>query len=395
VRRLLGDGLFKSALIFIVLGLALGGCGAGAPWSQSSALPPTATGGSGGPNRADGYYPGENAHGLPGGLFPCAPASGKLTQCTIVININIKPNPNGHLLASLVPGLHPSDLTAAYNLPEGGSGTVAIVDAFDDPLVEVEMDLYRAVFGLPSCTSRNGCFQKLNQSGKAGSYPRLNPNWAQEIALDVEMVSAVCPACKILLFEANSASVDDLGATVDTAARFHPTAISNSYYAPEWAGEQAEDVHYNHPGIAITASSGDHHAPSYPGASPYVTSVGGTSLSMTSNPRETAWLYSGGGCSAYVSKPVWQSGTSCGSRRAVDVAAVADPNTGVGILSIFAGGWVVAGGTSVGAPIVAASYALAGRGDAPSYSYARPTFFRSIPSDVQTGLGSPIGVGGF
>ncbi|MBV9462651.1 MAG: peptidase S8 [Verrucomicrobiae bacterium] len=314
-----------------------------------------------------------------------------------MINITIPPNPLANLPASLVPGLHPSDVANAYRLQtQSATGTIAIVDAYDDPLAEVEMAAYRAVFGLPPCLSLTGCFHKVNQSGRTGPYPPLNIGWAQEIALDLEMVSAGCPRCKIVLVEANSASVDDLGAAVDRAATFSPVAISNSYFAPEWSGEQAQDVHFNHPGIAITASSGDHHAPSYPAASPYVTAIGGTTLSGSPGHwTETPWLYSGGGCSAYVSKPGWQSGSTCPSRRAVDIAVVADPNHGVGLFSIFAGGWVVAGGTSVGAPLAATAYALAGRGDSPAYSYARPSFFQSIPPNLKTGLGSPITVGGF
>ncbi|MBV8726699.1 MAG: peptidase S8 [Candidatus Eremiobacteraeota bacterium] len=389
--------MFKPALIAIAVAVVLSGCSGSTPLGQSSLPASDPVAAVAQPNGAEDYYFGENAHGLPGGIFPCLPPSGTITQCTLVINIAIPPNPLAHLPASLVSGLHPSDLASAYNLQtQSGGGTIAIVDAYDDPLAELEMATYRAVFGLPACLSLTGCFRKVNQLGRAGPYPRLDLGWAQEIALDLEVTSAVCPRCKIILVEANSASVDDLGAAVDRAATFSPIAISNSYYAPEWSGEQANDAHFNHPGIAITASGGDHHSPSYPAASPYVTAVGGTTL--TGSPghwSETPWLYGGGGCSAYVRKPSWQSGSTCTSRRAVDIAAVADANTGVSAFSLFAGGWVVAGGTSVGAPLVASAYALAGRGDSPGYSYARAWAFRSIPPSLKTGLGSPIGLGGF
>ena len=390
------DWLYRPALIAIVAAAVfITGCSASTPFGSS--LPATHGVGAVSGASEGQYYPGENAHGLPGGIFPCLPPAGNVTQCTLVVNIKIPPNPLANLPASLVPGLHPADLAGAYSLAtQTGTGTIAIVDAYDDPLAEIEMNAYRTVFGLPPCLSLTGCLRKVNQSGHSGPYPALNLGWAQEIALDLELVSAACSRCKIVLVEANSASIDDLGAAVDRAATFSPVAISNSYYAPEWSSEQAEDSHFNHPGIAITASAGDHHAPSYPAASPFVTAIGGTTLSGSPGHwNETPWLYGGGGCSTYVQKPAWQSGSSCASRRAVDLAVVADPNNGVSLFSVFAGGWVVAGGTSVGAPLAASAYALAGRGDSPSYSYARPWTFHGIPPSVKTGLGSPIGVGGF
>ena len=389
--------MYRRALIFVMMAVAVSGCAGG---GTSFGVPATpANQSASGAHQAAGndYYPGENAHGLPGGNLPCTPPVGQITQCTLVININVPPNPLSNLPASLVAGLHPADLTNAYHLPSSASGgTVAIVDAYDDPLAEVEMAAYRLVFGLPPCLGLNGCFKKVNQSGQSGSYPPLNLGWAQETALDLEMVSAACPRCHILLVEANSASLSDLGAAVDEAATFRPLAISNSYYAPEWSSEQREDSHFHHPGIAITASSGDHHAPSYPAASPYVLAVGGTTLSGGAGHwNETPWLYSGGGCSAYVSKPAWQSGSQCATRRAVDIAVVADPSNGVGIFSIFAGGWVEAGGTSIGAPLAAAAYALNSRADSPSFSYSHAGSFQPVLPNAKTGLGSPIGVGGF
>jgi subtilase family serine protease len=274
---------------------------------------------------------------------------------------------------------------------------VAIVDAFDDPSAESDLGVYRTAFGLPPCTSGNGCFKKINQNGEAGSYPPANAAWSQEVALDVEMVSAVCPNCTILLVEANSASVDDLGASVDEAVRQHAHVVSNSYYATEWSGESSEDVHYRHPGVAVTVSSGDQAAPFYPAASPYVTAVGGTSVSGASGGRsETPWPYGGRGCSAYEARPSFQRTAACKTRATVDVAAVADPQTGVAVFSTESGGWVVAGGTSVGAPLVAAAYALA-RPQSPAYAYAHPSAFHDIAPagyDLATGLGSPKGTGG-
>jgi subtilase family serine protease len=273
------------------------------------------------------------------------------------------------------------------------------VDAYDDPAAESDLAAYRAAYGLPECTSSNGCFQKVNQEGATGSYPAADLNWDAEISLDLDMVSAACPTCKIALVEANSNSLDDLGAGVDTAAALGATAISNSYYAAEYSGETAEDAHYNHPGIAITVSAGDAPQAFYPATSPDVTSVGGTSLAGNIGSwSESAWTYTGQGCSLYESKPDWQGNNACkGKRSAVDVAAVADPQTGVSIYDSTAGGWLVAGGTSIGAPLLAAAYALSGNPQGPAYAYEHKTAFNDIAPagyDSATGLGSPSGVGG-
>lgn len=321
-------------------------------------------------------------------------------SCTIAINVNIPPLGDATAPANLLPGLHPADLQSAYGLPSrNGGGTVAIVDAFDDPAAEADLDVYRAAYGLPACTSLNGCFKKVNQQGGASWYPAADLAWDEEISLDLDVVSAVCPNCRILLVEANSTSVNDLGPAVDTAARMGAVAISNSYYTTEWSGESAYDSHYDHPGVAITVSAGDAARPFYPAASPYVTAVGGTSLAEGSGSwNESPWTYTGQGCSLYETKPDWQGNNYCqGKRATVDVAAVADPQTGVSMYDSTAGGWLVAGGTSVGAPLVAAAYALSGNPQGPAYAYAHPAAFHDVaPSgyDWPTGLGSPNGVGG-
>jgi hypothetical protein len=344
--------------------------------------------------------PGESATGLPGATFACAgvPQPGS-ADCTIAINLNVAPTANPSQPAALIAGLHPADLQSAYSLPsQDAGGTVAIVDAYDDPVAESDLAIYRTAFGLPACTSANGCFRKLNQSGVKGSYPASNAGWSEEIALDLEMVSAACPKCSIVLVEANSALLDDLGAAVDTAAAAGAKAVSNSYYAVEWSNESTEDTHYSHPGVAMTASSGDRGYATYPAASQYVTAVGGASLTQGSGGwSESPWKYTGHGCSAYVARPGWQRGTGCRTRSAVDVAAVADPQTGVATYATQAGGWIVAGGTSVGAPLIAAAYVLANRPEGPSYSYQRPFAFLSIGGNGYqsiTGLGSPVGLAG-
>ena len=200
-------------------------------------------------------------------------------------------------------GYGPSDLQSAYRLPSASAGsgrTVAIVDAFDDPNAASDLAVYRSQFGLPACTTANGCFRKINQTGGA-TPPRANGGWAQEISLDLDMVSAVCPNCHILLVEATSATIANLGAAVNEAASQHAVAISNSYGGSDQSDASAP--FYNHPGIAVTASSGDSgFGVEFPASSHFVTAVGGTTLNRSgSGFRQTAWSGAGSGCSAPVS----------------------------------------------------------------------------------------------
>jgi subtilase family serine protease len=337
-----------------------------------------------------------------------------------------------HATTSYASGYAPADLAGAYALPAtGGAGqTVAIVDAYDNPNAEGDVAVYRSRFGLPACATANGCFRKSDQRGGTG-YPPADVGWGQEIALDLDMVSAVCPGCHILLVEADSNSFADLAAAVDRAALMGASAISNSYGAQEFSGELAWESHYNHPGSAVTVSSGDAgYGTEFPAASRYVTAVGGTSLSRSSSTSrgwtEKAWSGAGSGCSAYVTKPVWQVDTGCARRTVADVGAVADPNTGVAAYDSFgsSGGanWYVFGGTSVASPIIAAVYALAGNGGTVSYgsySYTHQISLFDVVGgsngrctsrktaalaylctavsgyDGPTGNGSPNGVGAF
>ena len=273
------------------------------------------------------------------------------------------------------PGYGPSDLQNAYNLASAvaagnGSGkTVAIVDAYHDPNAEADLGVYRQTYGLTPCTTQNGCFRQVNQNGSSSSYPSTDGGWSQEISLDLDMVSAVCPSCHILLVEANSSYMSDLGKAVNTAASLGASAISNSYGGGEYSGETLDESSYfNHPGINVTVSSGDNgYDVEFPAASQYVTAVGGTSLTKTTtNTRgwaEVAWSGAGSGCSAYEPKPAWQSTPAGCSRRVVaDVSADADPNTGVAVYDSLSyqgySGWMVFGGTSVASPVVASVDAL-------------------------------------
>ncbi|WP_434100558.1 putative Ig domain-containing protein [Streptomyces xanthochromogenes] len=327
-------------------------------------------------------------------------------------------------------GYGPTDLQSAYALPSsaGAGATVAIVDAQDDPNAESDLATYRSQYGLPACTTANGCFKKVDQNGGT-NYPTADSGWAGEISLDVDMVSAVCPQCHILLVEATSANMDDLGAAVNRAVTMGAKYVSNSYGGSEDSTDPSSDASYfNHPGVAITVSSGDSgYGVEYPAASQYVTSVGGTSLSRASNTRgwsESVWGSSSGGegagsgCSAYDPKPSWQSDTGCAKRTVADVSAVADPNTGLAVYDSYqASGWNVYGGTSASSPIIAGVYALAGTPAAntnpASYPYAHTSSLNDVTSgangscspaylckaaagyDGPTGLGTPNGTAAF
>src|SRR5271165_170170 len=349
-------------------------------------------------------------------------------------------------------GYGPSDLQGAYNLPSGTNGvgqTVAVVDAYDDPKAEADLGVYRSTFSLPACTTANGCFLKVNQSGGTSPLPVPDPMpcsgpmgcWEEEEALDIDMVSATCPNCHILLVETDSPNNTDLYAGEDAAAtKCGANEISNSCSGGEYASEATDDVHFNRPGIPITVASGDSGYPGgYPAASQYVTAVGGTTLCTTSNtsgpcngtPSETVWKLTGSLCSIYINQPSWQSNSPtvmnnsgvCSMRINNDVSAVADTATPVAVYTTFGSdhGWLGFGGTSVATPIIAGVYALAGNGTSihdGSYSYSHTSSLHDITSgnndpcglppannsyvctagagyDGPTGNGTPNGVGAF
>jgi subtilase family serine protease len=329
----------------------------------------------------------------------------------------------GRSSASTPSGYVPDDLRAAYAIPASTStALVAIVDAYDNPNAENDLNVYRQQFGIPPCTTANGCFQKVNQSGVAGSYPRGDVNWGQEIDLDLDMVSASCPSCRILLVEAKSASMSDLGAAVNTAVALGANVVSNSYGGNKTSNETSQEASFfDHPGVAITASSGDSgYGAQFPASSRYVTAVGGTHLVKGGGGRgwsESAWSGAGSGCSAYITKPSWQADSGCARRTVADVSAVADPNTGVAVYDSYgrhnSTGWMVFGGTSVASPLVAGVFGVANNGADPSVPYAHPSALFDVVGgsngscggtylctsvagyDGPTGLGTPNGTGAF
>ncbi|HEX5404728.1 MAG TPA: S53 family peptidase [Pseudonocardiaceae bacterium] len=373
--------------------------------------------------------------------FGCAAHTGAQVHC--LGEMRAKRLAKGGLAPQLTSGptgFGPADLQSAYKVAglTSAGRTVAIVDAFDDPKAAADLNTYRTQFGLPSCTTANGCFTKVNGSGQASPLPTADAGWAEEESLDLDMVSSICPDCHITLVEAAGADDTSLDTAEDTAAAMHPAAISNSWGGAEDSTIIADDAHFNHPGIAITASSGDSgFGVIWPASSPDVTAVGGTSLTKATNARgwtETAWSGAGSGCSGFEAKPAWQADTGCARRTVADVAAVADPNTGVAVydtyntcgssafcdllieLGLVAGadGWVQVGGTSAASPIIASVYALAGNavtGGSFPYSHTASLFDVTSGSngscggtylctagtgyDGPTGLGTPNGIGAF
>jgi subtilase family serine protease len=339
-------------------------------------------------------------------------------------------------------GFGPPDLQSAYQVAglKSGGRTVAIVDAFDDPNAEADLGVYRHQYGLPACTTANGCFKKVNGNGQASPLPTADAGWAEEESLDLDMVSATCPDCHILLVEGAGADNASLETAEDTAAASGASAISNSFGEAETGITAADDAHFNHPGRAITVSSGDSgFGVEWPASSPFVTAVGGTSLSKASNARgwtETAWSSAGSGCSASETKPMWQTDSGCTKRTVADVSAVADPNTGVAVYDTYntcgsssfcdllielglvtgADGWVQVGGTSASSPIIASVYTLAGNTGSIQYGsfpYGHTSALNDVTSgsngscggsylctagpgyDGPTGLGTPNGTGAF
>ncbi|MEU0190236.1 S53 family peptidase [Streptomyces afghaniensis] len=337
--------------------------------------------------------------------------------------------------ASSPSGYGPSDLQAAYGLTSAaasnGTGrTIAIVDAYDDPNAESDLAAYRSHYGLPACTTAGGCFKKVSQTGSSTALPTADSGWSGEISLDLDMASAICPNCHILLVEAKSASMANLGTAVNEAVSLGATYVSNSYGGGESSSDATYDsAYFNHPGVAITVSAGDSgYGAEYPAASKYVTAVGGTRLTTSSTTRgwtESVWRTSstegtGSGCSAYDAKPAWQTDTGCAKRMIADVSAVADPATGVSVYDTYGAdgqGWATYGGTSASAPIIASVYALAGTPSAGSYPakfpYANTAALNDVTSgtngtcatsyfctartgyDGPTGWGTPNGVGAF
>ncbi|MEP7022899.1 MAG: ricin-type beta-trefoil lectin domain protein [Actinomycetota bacterium] len=337
----------------------------------------------------------------------------------------------------------PADLQDAYALTaasatQGHGQTIAIVAAFNDPHAASDLAVYRSHYHLPPCTTAKKCLRVVNQAGGT-RLPDPDPTggWELEEALDLDVVSAICPNCRILLIEASSDSIASL-ARAEKYAVTHARIVSNSWGSgAEFTGEGAFDPDFSHPGVAVVAAAGDGaYGTQYPAAAQFVTSAGGTTLRRAANTRgwaEQVWRGTGSGCSSIEVAPAWQQGAvpaGCQNRTETDVSADADPYSPVAVYdSVKVNGtilhWIAPGGTSVSTPIIASAYALAataGSGPYPrprtfpaSYPYAHRGDFFSVTDggngtceksrgylchgragyDGPTGLGTPDGIAGF
>lgn len=317
-------------------------------------------------------------------------------------------------------GYGPSDLRSAYNLASaaasgGTDAKVAVIGAFDDPSAASDLATYRSTYVLPACTAASGCFSEVNENGQSSPLPTGNDNggasWARADAIGLDMVSAVCPNCHILLVEASNAQASDMGTAVDSAVQ-----LGARYVIIGWSLEgmlsSALENDFNHPGVAIVAAAGDRGfypfccagMGSYPADSQYVTSVGGTTLTRAANARgwsESVWgppaagndySATSSGCeNSFYGKPSWQTDTGCAGRTQNDVSAVADPNTPVAFYNSSWGdpGWVRGGGTAVSAAIVGSVYALAGTPAAGTYPASYPYLHTTDLYPVTTGCDVP------
>ncbi len=400
-RRILGSAIGAAAL-------ALAGLGAVMPTASAAGAAPAAQ------------------HLHPARVCHAVLSSGE-ANCHAMLLVR----PDGSYRRASAPpstALTPNQLQDAYNLTGLSSGgrTVAIVDAYGYPSLEQDLATYRSQFNLPACTTANGCLTITDQNGGT-SYPRADTGWDQEQALDVDAVSAACPDCHILVVQADSSSFADLGQAVVTASQHQGVvAISNSYGGSD-AADSTYGTYYDHPGIAVTASTGDngYQGGSYPADSSYVTAAGGTSLVQASGTArgwsETVWDGAGSGCSSYNAalSAAQAYDTGCSMRAMADVSAAADPNYG-GLAVYYptnrrSSTWGQIGGTSESSPIIASVYALSGNtsGSANEIPYENSSALFDVTSgsngscptsqwcqarvgwDGPTGLGTPNGDGAF
>jgi len=399
----------SSAIVAVTLVTALTACN-----GASNSLPSGTTGSS-----SLGSSIVNHATAAELGLWPrsgpavrvCGSVKPGFARCQAWIRTDIK----GPIRPNTPSGYGPSDLQTAYNLTSysrsnGSGATVAIVDAYVDKNAASDLSTYRSQYGLSACTTSSGCFttHALGTTSNAG--------WGEEESLDVDMVSAICPNCKILLVEAKSSSLANLAAA-EVYATAHANYVSNSWSGNE--GTTSYDGDFNVSGVAITAATGDsgyNSTAQWPAILPTVIGVGGTSLTKTNPRTETAWSDAGSGCSKVYAKPSFQSGitTGCSDRAEADSSADANPNTGVAVYDSQEGGWLVFGGTSVATPITASVFALAGNTSTnnPGNLYSHTSSLNDITSgsngscgaplctagtgwDGPTGLGTPNGIGAF
>jgi hypothetical protein len=339
------------------------------------------------------------ASGDPGFLDLCPLEAGGGRHC----DVKIRTGPDGRLSYDSAPvgGYAPADIQSAYGLTATGGGgkIVALYGGNSDyPNAEADLGVYRTQYGLPACTAANGCFIKIDEHGGT-NYPAAGTSEVEQ-ALDMEMASASCPGCKIMLIEGG-----DLDVALATVISSGVSAFSFSVllgFGTATATE-CQNLGFNDlSGLLITGALGD---TAYPGARDYTPAtcqgalaVGGTTLKKDTSARgwsETTWGASGSsggtgsGCSPYVAKPSWQTDTGCSMRMESDVSAVADPNTGVSFYcTLGAGGWGVVGGTSAASPLVSGaltSLGIANGHFTPAWVWQNADNFY----DVTTGTNGP------
>lgn len=361
----------------------------------------------------------------------CAqPAAPNEARCFVIWPSHPSAGATHAAASSVPPGWGAKDIEAAYKLPvtRNPNQTVAVVEAYDNPDLASYLATYRKQYGLPACTTANGCFRVVNEEGKAAPLPAsgVGSGWDVESTLDVDMVSAACPHCHILVVDASSQDFSDLATAEDTAVRQGASVISNSYGTREDGDAMTFAGAYDHPGHVIVASSGDSgfDSANFPANLATVTAAGGTELARADNKRgwtEQVWDTGGGasgsGCSAYEPKPRWQHDPHCQMRTVADVSALAD---NVAIYDAYWGGWLTVGGTSAASPIIAGVYALAGNSTKvePGYEYSHAGSLYNVTVgnndgdggatcghdylcqagkgyNAPTGLGTPDGTGAF
>ncbi|WP_163573416.1 S53 family peptidase [Fodinicola feengrottensis] len=319
----------------------------------------------------------------------CAPRPGLVAHCLTLF----KKQPRTNKTAAVPDGLGATDLRAAYQLPAtpGPGSTVAVAIAYHSLNLESDLAAYRSQYGLPACTSASGCLKVENQDGNATPLPDNDPGWEVEESLDVSMISASCPTCHILVVEAKTPSLDDLAAAGRVTAGKGAKVVSNSYGLNESGATQAYASAYDQPGHQVVVSTGDagFTAASFPANGANVIAVGGTELTKSGSARgfdESAWLYGGGGCSAYVDKPARQHDPNCSMRTTADVSAAGD---NIAMYNQNQGGWLTIGGTSASAPFIAGMYGQANDNATVDKLYQHPEVF----NDITTGTNDPLGHG--
>jgi subtilase family serine protease len=314
-------------------------------------------------------------------------------------------------------GLTPSDLASIYSYPapadqSATSQVIGIVVAYDNASAESDLATYRSYFNLPPCTTANGCFKKLGAAQTTKANVRRSPfsvsanpastisGWAAEADADIETASAVCTNCKIVLSEAATDNLSDLANAVGAAVSAGATVVNASFGAPENASQSSLEPAFEPAPVKVVAAAGDSAGDVlFPSSATNVIAVAGTTLNVSgSSVSESLWSNSGGGCSAVFAAASFQPGW-CSNRSVADVAAVADPNTGLAFYDSAIGGWEIVGGTSVSAPIVTGIFALSGdtgSGSGAQHLYARRlNYFAVNGAGNLDGLGAPKGVAAF